>query len=132
MYLREGAEAEKTPAGARRVAFVDGLDATERNELELLVRRLVDVEVRLNERGEAANELNPLPYLRDEEPDVPGMVRDGWLSVYVLGGLVDVPASDRADVLRYADLWYRWNRYTVALFVEPIDGVTTASPAAPG
>lgn len=132
MYLREGADAEETPEGARRVAFVDGLDMDERDELERLKRQLVDVDVRLTDRGQAANALDPLPHLRDEAPDVAGMVREGWLSVYVLGGLVDVPASDRADVLRYADLWYRWNRYTIALFVEPVDGVTTASLAVPG
>jgi hypothetical protein len=121
MYLREDTEAEETPEGARRIAFVDGLDVNERDELERLKRQLVDVEVTLNERGRAANALNPLPYLRDAEPDVPGMVREGWLSVYALGDLVDVPADDREDVLRYADLWYRWNRYTIALFVEPIE-----------
>lgn len=120
IYLREGDDAEKVPAGARRVAHVEGLSTSERRELESLELELADLEVTLNANGEAANRLEPLPYFRDADPDVAEMIDTGWLSIFVLGDLVSVPADRQADVDRYARLWYRWNRQTIALFVEPI------------
>ena len=120
LFLREGEDAETVPDGARRVAHVDGLDAGERRELESLKRELADLDVELNDAGRAANALDPLPYFRDADPDVAEMVDTGWLSIFVQGGLVDVPEDRRADTERYADLWYRWNRRTIALFIAPV------------
>ena len=126
LFLREGADAETVPDGARRVAHVDGLDEDERRELETLKRELADLDVQLNDAGRAANEIDPLPYFRDAEPDIPEMVETGWLSIFVQGGLVTVPEEQREDVERYADLWYRWNRRTIALFIAPVDAALDA------
>jgi hypothetical protein len=121
LYLREGEEADVVPPGARRVAYVQGITDDEVRELRKLERAIAHVDLSLNDAGRAAHALEPLPYFRDAEVDVPEMVETGWLSVFVKADVVDVPESDRAAVERYADLWYRRNRLTVALFVEPID-----------
>ena len=121
LFLREGEDAESVPEGARRVAHVDGLDERERRELESLKRELADLDVQLTDAGRAANAVDPLPFFRDAEPDVAEMVETGWLSIFVQGGLVTVAEERRADTERYADLWYRWNRKTIALFIAPVD-----------
>lgn len=126
LFLREGEDAETVPDGARRVAHVDGLDDGERRELESLKRELADLDVELNDAGRTANDRDPLPYFRDAEPDVAEMVETGWLSIFVQGGLVVVPEDRRADTERYADLWYRWNRRTIALFIAPVDSTLDA------
>ena len=128
LFLREGEDAETVPEGARRVAHVDGLDDAERRELDALKRDLADLDVELNDAGRAASALDPLPYFRDAVPDVAEMVETGWLSIFVQGGLVTVPEDRRADAERYADLWYRWNRRTIALFIAPVE----EQPGAPG
>jgi hypothetical protein len=127
LFLREGEDAETVPDGARRVAHVDGIDADERRELESLKRELSHIDVQLNDAGRAAHALEPLPYFRDAEPDIADMVESGWLSVFVLGDLVTVPDDRRADVERYADLWNRWNRRTIALFIAPVDAEIDAT-----
>ena len=128
LFLREGEDAETVPEGARRVAHVDGLNDAERRELDALKRDLADLDVELNDAGRAASALDPLPYFRDAVPDVAEMVETGWLSIFVQGGLVTVPEDRRADAERYADLWYRWNRRTIALFIAPVE----EQPGAPG
>ena len=122
IYLREGEEAEVVPEGARRVVYVQGITDAEASELRRLMRDIADLDVSLNEAGRAAHAREPLPYFRDDVVDVADMVETGWLSVFVNAGVVAVPDADREDVERYADLWYRRNRLTIALFVEPIDG----------
>ena len=46
------------------------------------------------------------------------------MRVAVVLDLVSRPGGVR--VRAYADLWYRWNRRTIALFIAPVDAANDA------
>ncbi|HEX5614453.1 MAG TPA: hypothetical protein VFZ83_04810 [Acidimicrobiia bacterium] len=128
LLIREG-EAARTPMeGARRVAFVDALDVQETDELTRLRTQLepfiADGGLVLNEAGRAARTSanDTARAAATVELDRPGVVFFTRALVYLASNdLLDLdePWSRRAQ--RYADLQFRADRYTVAVFVEPIE-----------
>ena len=119
IFVREGDAARNVPPGARRIAFVDGLDMDEQGELATLERSLVDLPITLNGAGKAAVAAGALPAFEDRTPTAEELLSYGGLASLMRDGLLVVP-HDRADELaRYADLRYRADRHTVALFLDP-------------
>jgi hypothetical protein len=127
MSLAEGDAALDVPPGAERVAFVEGLDGDEQTELDELRRELRDAvraePVVLSERGERARDLGLIGGTSDPgwDRDAALLVDGGLLAELVDDGYLE-PGSLSADVRRYAELHRRWERHTVALFVQPMDG----------
>jgi hypothetical protein len=119
VFVREGNAAEEVPEGARRVALVEGLDADRANELARLERQLIDLPIELTTAGRRAEEAGGLPSFEHATPTAEQLLSTGELAVLVRTELVRVPSARAAEVRRYADLRHRWDRHTVALFVEP-------------
>jgi len=121
IFVREGdAAVAMPPDGIRRVAVVEGLDDDERRELGTLERSLVDVPVVLNRAGRAALAHGSLQqFAGPVPPTAEQLLSYGGLAALLHDGLLVVP-HDRARALaRYADLRFRWDRHTVALFLDP-------------
>jgi hypothetical protein len=119
VFVREGSAAAAIPAGARRVAYVAGLDADEQSALARLERKLVDLPIALTDAGRRARAIGALPSFARSTPTASQLLDTGELAVLVQRHLVRVPAARAADVERYASLRHRWDRLTVAVFVAP-------------
>jgi hypothetical protein len=119
IYIAEGDAAADVPDGERRIALVEGLDRAEQTELATLERSLMDVPVRLNDDGKAAERAGNLPAFAEGTPTAEQLLSFGGLAALLNAGLLDEPADRAADLDRYADLRQRWDRHTVALFLDP-------------
>lgn len=119
IYIAEGGAALEVPAGDRRIALVEGLDADEQDELAALERSLADAPVHLNHDGEAAQRTGNLPAFDAGEPTAEQLLSFGGLAALLNAELLEVPAEQADDLERYADLRQRWDRHTVALFLDP-------------
>jgi hypothetical protein len=119
VFVREGNAAEEVPKNTRRVAFVEGLEADQANELARLERQLIDLPISLTAAGRRARDAGGLPSFVRASPTAEQLLSTGELSVLVRMDLVRVPPARSADVRRYADLRHRWDRHTVAVFVGP-------------
>jgi hypothetical protein len=127
LFIGQGDAALKTPKGARRVVFVEGLTADQKNELTDLrsdiIDHLQDHPVELTKRGRGVLE-SPRHEL------IAGFVANGNASgLEGYGGLgfliehdllvVDPGWQDRFD--RYVELQIRWDQRTLGLFLAPLD-----------
>ena len=121
IFVREGDAAVAEPTdGVRRVAEVLGLDDDEQRELAALERKLIDVPVELNSAGRAAVAHGSLPSFADgRSPTAEQLLSFGGLAALLHDGLLVVPHDRARDLRRYADLRFRWDRHTVALFLDP-------------
>jgi hypothetical protein len=119
VFVREGDDALEVPAGMRRIALVEGLDVGEQRELGALERSLRDLPIALNAHGRAAREAGALPGFADGTPTAELLLSFGELAALVNDGLLAVPPARADDVHRYASLRHRWDRHTVALFLDP-------------
>jgi hypothetical protein len=120
VFVREGDAAREVPAdGVRRVAYVQGLDMDEQRELAAAERRLVDLPIVLDADGEAARAAGALPQFVGDAPTAEQLLAYGGLAGLVNDGLLSIPADRADEVARYASLRYRWDRHTVALFLDP-------------
>ena len=118
VFVREGDAAQQVPDGATRVAHVEGLTREERDELAELERGLANLTIRLNGAGRAARDAGALPSFAGGAPTVEQLLGSGELSVLVRERLLRLPQSRRRAAERYADLRYRWDRHTVAVFLD--------------
>jgi hypothetical protein len=127
LVVVEGAPARRALDGGRRVAFASSLTAADRRELERLsgeVSHIIATEgLPLSALGEAAAAVDAL----EVEPDPYGVYREpgrlvpyGALMGLVRQGLVEPDPAHRALFERWAELRYRAERETVALFAVPI------------
>lgn len=127
LVVREGDEVTDVPRGATRLAYVAGLDGDERAELarlrQDLTAELPGRRLGLTSDGRKAADLGLLP----------GVDSTGNVDVDVAmaaRGVVDaapflVPGTRWVDeVERYADLQWRWDRMTLAVFLVPIEGAS--------
>ena len=119
IFVREGDAARDVPPGARRIAFVDGLDMDEQGELATLERSLVDVPIALNRAGEAAVRSGALPAFDGGAPTAEALLSYGGLASLLRDRLIAVPSNRVRELARYADLRYRADRHTVAVFLDP-------------
>jgi hypothetical protein len=119
VFVREGDAALDVPSGMRRVAFVKGLDMDEQRELGMLERKLVDLPIVLSPDGEAARASGALPAFVGHTPSAEQLLGFGELASLLNDGMLAVPSDRADDVARYASLRYRWDRHTVALFLDP-------------
>ena len=121
IFVREGdAAVAMPPDGVRRVAVVEGLDDDEQRELAALERSLIDVPVELNRAGRAAVANGSLKELAGQDPPTAeDLLSYGGLAALLHDGLLVVPADRAHDLARYTDLRIRWDRHTVALFLDP-------------
>ena len=119
VFVREGDAAVDVPSGIRRVAYVEGLDREEQRELDVLERGLVDLDVELNDAGRAALERGFLPALESGVPMSSELLAYGELAALHDAGLLEVPAGRAGELDRYTELRRRWDRHTVALFLDP-------------
>jgi len=120
LFVREGDAARTVPDGARRVAFVDGLDQGEAEELASLqaeLRPFIAAGGIAVRPGTSAAIALTDSQLRD--PDhlfhtraLVGLARDDRL---------DVPQRWAEVLGRYAELQHRADRHTAAVFVEPLE-----------
>ena len=118
LYLREGDAAREVPAGAERVAFVEGLSDAEAGELDETQARLrsfiADGGLVLRS-GSSTVEVTPAQ-LRDADY----LFASRALVELVTDGALDVPARWAASLDRYVELQRRADFLTVAVFVEPL------------
>jgi hypothetical protein len=124
LVLLEGPAATSPPPDARPVAFVDGLSADERAELDRLVPQVLALARRdglvLNERGDAASVAGRIPFDRVVVPEG-GDAADleAWLMTLVNERYVDLTPDQRAPFERYGELARRLTTGTVGLFELP-------------
>jgi hypothetical protein len=125
LLFAEGDDAGDVPAGSEVLAQVEGLTAAEREELDQLDARLRPTvgedDLSLSERGMRAQEVGLLPetgaagWTEETEMLFDGrllerLVREDWLEREALP----------PDVLRYAELQRRWDRFTVTVYASPL------------
>jgi hypothetical protein len=127
LYLREGDAAAAQPAGARRVAFVDGLSPAERVELDgLRGEVLADIAAGglvLNQGGldaAAGGRIGFEELVVAPGGDATDLEAGGWLTALIQEGWVDAPEGAADRWRRYAELDLRGARFTVGLFEEPM------------
>ncbi|HYD10529.1 MAG TPA: hypothetical protein VEA78_10530 [Acidimicrobiales bacterium] len=118
LFFREGAGAGDVPSGARRVAHHDPLSAEERRELRALEREMADLEVVLNDAGEAALAAGGVPSVAGGAT-TSALLRDGTLAELVRLDLLELPEDRADDVHRYQELRTRSDRQSIAVFVAP-------------
>jgi hypothetical protein len=127
IYLVRGDGTQVVPPGQRRVALVEGLDPDEHRELTRLrseiAAELERDSIRLTERGEEARVLGRLPgavAFMDGGMAAADLVAGDEVVFMVENDLLDLDgeAADRFE--RYADLQRRWQRHTVAVFLDPM------------
>jgi hypothetical protein len=126
IYLARGDSTQTVPAGERRVALVEGLDPAERSEL-LRLRDDVAGEIErdgipLTERGEESLELGQVPDVeafRDGSMTAAQVAAGDQLVFLVDNHLLDLDGEAEELFDRYADLQRRWQRHTVAVFLDP-------------
>ena len=129
LHIREGEAAREPLEGTRRVAFVEALRPEETAELEELrtqLRPFIDAGgLVLNDAGRDAL-TSPDDTARaaaTAELRSANVVFFTRALVYLAtNDLLDLEAPWDARATRYAELQYRADRYTVAVFVEPIAG----------
>jgi hypothetical protein len=131
LHMATGGSALTTPAGARRVAFHDGLDAEERLELARLegeVAQLLDGRTDLPVTDDLGPylETGASPELRAQlgagtPLDGAALVSSGSLVRPVLRGMIDLPSPEREVLERYAELQRRASSDTLALYLFPAD-----------
>lgn len=120
VFVLEGDAALATPEDdVRRVAVVEALDMDEERELGALERSLDDLDIELNEAGRAAADRGALRSFADGPPTAAQLLSFGELAALVNDGLLAVPADRAEEVERYAELRYRRDRLTIALFLDP-------------
>ncbi|MET0143706.1 MAG: hypothetical protein ABW328_02835 [Ilumatobacteraceae bacterium] len=129
LNIVEGNAALTTPAGSRRVAFVDGVTSAQRAELDQLRAAVITTAARtglqLNERGmeaAAAGRIGFTETVLAPGGDAATLEREGWLEVLVRDGLVDVDDADATTFQRYAELAELASRFTVGIFERPLGG----------
>lgn len=120
IFVGEGAAALEVPAGTRRIAYVEGLDAGEQQELRVLERSLAGTAIVLNRNGRAARDSGALPSFAGGTPSARDLIEYGELAALLNAGLLEVPDGRSAELARYAELRHRWDRHTVALFLDPV------------
>jgi hypothetical protein len=130
LRMASGGAARDTPAGARRVAFHDGLRKDERRELARLedeVAQLLDGRTDLSVTDDLGPylETGASPELRKQLDagtglDGEALVSSGSLVRPVLRGMVDLPAPEREVLERYAELQRRSSADTLALYLFPV------------
>ena len=125
--LLEGLAAEQPPAGARRVAFVEGLDDAEVAELERLATDVVDLASRdglrlspAGQRAVRAGRIDEADVVLAPGADATALETSGQLADLVKNGYVVLEPSTAATFRRYAALRERRDRETVGLFELPI------------
>jgi hypothetical protein len=125
--LLEGQAAEQPPAGARRVAFVKGLDDAEVAELDLLATEVVDLASRdglrlspAGQRAVRAGRIDEADVVLAPGADATALETSGQLADLVANGYVVLDPSTAATFRRYAALRERRDRETVGLFELPI------------
>jgi hypothetical protein len=131
LHTSTGDSALTTPAGARRVAFHDGLREEERAELAVLeveVAGFLDgrVDLPVTEDLEPYLATGASPELRDQLDagtgfDGEALVSSGSLVRPVLQGIVDLPPPEQEVLERYAELQQRASADTLALYLRPVD-----------
>ena len=127
LVLIEGEAALDPPVDADVVAFVDGLDAGERAELDVvtvaLLQDLSRTGLRLNADGRAARAAGRFDV--SDEVIMPGRVGTGpetrgLLTMLINGGYVELDGSVEATARRYAELSSMAQTSTVGLFERPL------------
>jgi hypothetical protein len=127
LFLLEGDAIDAPPEGARRIAFVQGLDDEETAELERLRTDVIALAardgVRLNDAGRDARRAGrfDLPddvVLAGQDPTE--LEAGGVLAGLIADGYVTLDESTASTFERYADLHRRQARQTVALFEAPL------------
>lgn len=126
LAILEGAAAEAPPDGATTVAYVDGLDASERAELDELRATVVaaasDTGVTLNEAGldaVAGGRLDAAPTVLAPGSDAGPLADSGLLTALIDEDWIDLDPSTAESFRRYAELAERASRFTVGLFELP-------------
>lgn len=125
-----GDAARRTSAGARRIAFHEGLDDEEQRELAALERVIGEFvaagRLRPNRRGERAIGDGDLPTLAEQSaadiPEAEPLFESRELVSMVRDDLLDLAPPWAGRFARYAHLQTRWDDETIALFLEPLAG----------
>jgi len=128
IFYRRGDATLSPPPGARQVARHDALSSAERAELDRLqgeVRRLAEQgQVRLTGRGRAAVGAGRLPGFRADSGgqrlDVQAILGMRALLAGVRSGWVATRGANGRLLRRYANLQFRWDRETVAVYLTPL------------
>jgi hypothetical protein len=129
LVLRLGQAALETPPGARRVAFVDGLDPEAGTELDALRPEVIAAATRsgvaLNDAGLAAVRRGDINFGQPLTPpgaDATDLERSGWIRVLAMNGWLQAEPGQEQMYRRYAELAARRERLAAALFEEPVTG----------
>ncbi|MET0325588.1 MAG: hypothetical protein ABW219_10220 [Ilumatobacteraceae bacterium] len=127
LVLLEGAAAQAPPAGATTVAFVDGLDPSERAELDELRTAVLaaasETGVTLNQDGldaVAGGRLDAAAEVLAPGADAVLLADSGLLPALIDEGWIDLDPASAAAFRRYAELAERGSRFTVGLFELPV------------
>ncbi len=127
VFQVEGSAAATTPAGARRIAFADGLDDAERAELDELRADVIAAAsaggLQLNEAGLAAATAGRLPFeatVLERGGDASAIDAGGWLLELAANEWIDIPTDQQPSWDRFVELDTRRTRFTVALFETPL------------
>lgn len=127
LVLLEGDATERPPEGARQIAFVDGLAADDRAELEDLRPDVVAAATRtgieLNEAGRDAvqdGQIGFAPAVLAAGDDATSLEEAGWISLLVNNDWIELDPPTAELFRRYAELADRASTYTVGLFEVPI------------
>jgi hypothetical protein len=128
LFLRTGDATRNGPPGTRAIALHDGLTSRQRRELAALTGQIGQYirqdGLRLNERGQAALEKGELPTLRrqrsTEHVDPEPLLASREFLVMVREDLLLLDNEWERRSRRYADLQFRWDNETVAIFIGPV------------
>jgi hypothetical protein len=127
-FLIQGDAAAAGVPGARRVAYVAGLDARDQRALAASRRELAAIinsdRLRLNERGRRAAQLGEVPTVADflaGEADTDELVASGEVKTLMERDYVDASGATLRALRTYARLQETWERQTVGVFLAPVD-----------
>jgi hypothetical protein len=127
LLFRQGNAALKTPEGARRVVFVEGLTSDEKRELEDLRAAIIahfdKRPVEVTPYGKRVLEQPAYEPIRTlaGRGDATTLEKYGGINFLITHDLLvaDPSWQDRYD--RYVELVRRWDQRTLALFLAPLD-----------
>jgi hypothetical protein len=127
LLFRQGDYANQTPAGARRVVFVEGLTPDEKRELKALRTEVVDYledhPIELTPLGKGVLDRPEHEIMKTfvAEDNIVGLEQFGGLKFLIEFDLmvIDPDWQDRLD--RFFELQQRWDQRTIGLFLAPLD-----------
>ena len=125
LYIVEGPQARQVPRGHTQVARVDGLTATQAEELHRLTSRLRDDlaadGLRLSPTGRRAQALGQAPSAAALAPGAAGALIEGpELGRIVRAGYVELTGESGARLARWAELDLLDRRDTLAVNARPL------------